>query len=66
MTTYTNIIGTAPFFKNIPADDQGYLQGALQEEMSHYLLEESLTRKPDGVHARSTTRRRCSPTRRRR
>jgi Ferritin-like domain len=46
VTTYTNIINTAPFFKNIPTDDQGYLQGALQEEMSHYLLEESLTRKP--------------------
>jgi hypothetical protein len=46
VTTYTNIIGAAPFFKNIPADDQGYLQGALQEEMSHYLLEESLTGKP--------------------
>jgi hypothetical protein len=46
VTTYTNIINTAPFFKNIPSDDQGYLQGALQEEMSHYLLEESLTGKP--------------------
>jgi hypothetical protein len=46
VTTYTNIINTAPFFKNIPTDDQGYLQGALQEEMSHYLLEESLTGKP--------------------
>jgi hypothetical protein len=46
VTTYTSIIGTAPFFRNIPADDQGYLQGALQEEMSHYLLEESLTGKP--------------------
>src|ERR1700723_3759557 len=46
VTTYTNIIGAAPFFKNIPADDQGYLQGALQEEMSHYLLAESLTGKP--------------------
>ncbi len=46
VTTYTNIINTAPFFKNIPADDQGYLKGALQEEMSHYLLEESLTGKP--------------------
>jgi hypothetical protein len=46
VTTYTNIINTAPFFKNIPADDQGYLKGALQEEMSHYLLEESLTKKP--------------------
>jgi hypothetical protein len=46
VTTYTNIINTAPFFKNIPADDQGYLKGAVQEEMSHYLLEESLTKKP--------------------
>jgi Ferritin-like domain len=46
VTTYTNIINTAPFFKNIPADDQDYLKGALQEEMSHYLLEESLTKKP--------------------
>jgi hypothetical protein len=48
VTTYTNIINTAPFFKNIPTDDQGYLQGALQEEMSHFLLEESLTGKPSG------------------
>jgi hypothetical protein len=46
VTTYTNIINTAPFFKNIPKDDQGYLEGALQEEMSHYLLEESVTKKP--------------------
>lgn len=46
VTTYTNIINTAPFFKNIPSDDQDYLKGALQEEMSHYLLEESLTGKP--------------------
>ena len=46
MTTYTNIINTAPFFKNIPADDQGYLKAAVQEEMSHYLLEESVTKKP--------------------
>jgi Ferritin-like domain len=46
VTTYTNIINTAPFFKNIPGDDQGYLEGALQEEMSHYLLEESVTKKP--------------------
>jgi Ferritin-like domain len=48
VTTYTNIINTAPFFKNIPGDDQGYLKGALQEEMSHFLLEESLTGKPSG------------------
>jgi len=46
VTTYSNIIDKAPFFKNIPADDQGYLMGALQEEMSHYLLEESVTKKP--------------------
>jgi Ferritin-like domain len=46
VTTYTNIINIAPFFKNIPDDDQHYLEGALQEEMSHYLLEESVTKKP--------------------
>lgn len=48
VTTYTNIIDTAPFFKNIPSDDQGYLTAARQEEMSHYLLEESVTKKPAG------------------
>ena len=46
VTTYTNIINTSPFFKNIPDDDQDYLKAAVQEEMSHYLLEESLTKKP--------------------
>lgn len=46
VTTYTNIINTAPFFKNLESDDQGYLKAAVQEEMSHYLLEESLTKKP--------------------
>jgi Ferritin-like domain len=46
VTTYTNIINTSPFFPNIPADDQGYLKAAVQEEMSHYLLEESVTGKP--------------------
>jgi Ferritin-like domain len=51
VTTYTNIINTAPFFKNIPSDDQGYLQAALQEEMSHYLLEESVTKKPTAFSA---------------
>ena len=45
MTTYTNIINTAPFFKNIPDDDQQYLVAARQEEMSHYLLEEGETEK---------------------
>jgi hypothetical protein len=43
VTTYTNIINLAPFFPNIPDDDQGYLQAARQEEMSHYLLEQSVT-----------------------
>jgi Ferritin-like domain len=43
VTTYSNIIDIAPFFKKIPNDDQGYLIGARQEEMSHYLLEQSLT-----------------------
>jgi hypothetical protein len=46
VTTYTNIINTAPFFKNLESDDQGYLKAAVQEEMSHYLLEEGLTKKP--------------------
>jgi hypothetical protein len=46
VTTYTNIINTAPFFKHLESDDQGYLQAARQEEMSHYLLEEGVTRKP--------------------
>jgi Ferritin-like domain len=43
VTTYSNIIDIAPFFKTIPDDDQGYLIGARQEEMSHYLLEQSVT-----------------------
>jgi hypothetical protein len=46
VTTYTNIINTAPFFKHLAEDDQGYLRAAVQEEMSHYLLEESVTAKP--------------------
>jgi hypothetical protein len=46
VTTYTNIINTAPFFKRLPSDDQGYLSAARQEEMSHYLLEKSVTGKP--------------------
>ncbi len=43
VTTYSNIIDSAPFFKRIPNDDQGYLVGARQEEMSHYLLEQQAT-----------------------
>ena len=43
VTTYSNIINTAPFFSRLESDDQGYLRAARQEEMSHYLLEESVT-----------------------
>jgi hypothetical protein len=45
VTTYTNIIDHSPFFKRLASDDQGYLRAARQEEMSHYLLEKSVTRK---------------------
>jgi hypothetical protein len=46
VTTYGNIINKAPFFRRLAADDQGYLKAARQEEMSHYLLEKSVTGKP--------------------
>jgi hypothetical protein len=46
VTTYSNIIDIAPFFGRLAADDQGYLQAARQEEMSHYLLEQSVSGKP--------------------
>src|SRR5215469_16036523 len=46
VTTYSNIINIAPFFKSLESDDQGYLQAARQEEMSHYLLEQSVTGDP--------------------
>jgi len=46
VTTYTNIINVAPFFGNLASDDQGYLIAARQEEMSHYLLEQSVTGEP--------------------
>jgi hypothetical protein len=46
VTTYTNIINAAPFFSRLAADDQGYLKAAREEEMSHYLLEAGVTRKP--------------------
>ncbi len=46
VTTYTNIIRLSPFFRRIPGDDQNYLYAARQEEMSHYLLEESATKQP--------------------
>jgi Ferritin-like domain len=43
VTTYTGIVMNAPFFTRLPGDDQGYLKAARQEEMSHYLLEASVT-----------------------
>jgi len=43
VTTYSHIIHLSPFFKNIPDDDQGYIKAALEEEMSHYALEQSVT-----------------------
>ncbi|HXB72322.1 MAG TPA: ferritin-like domain-containing protein [Candidatus Acidoferrales bacterium] len=43
VTTYTNIINVAPFFTRLAPDDQGYLAAARQEEMSHYLLEKSVS-----------------------
>ena len=46
VTTYSHIITTAPFFRHLASDDQGYIEAARQEEMSHYLLEESVTGKP--------------------
>jgi Ferritin-like domain len=46
VTTYTNIINLTPFFRNIPEDDQSYLKAAREEEMSHYLLEQSVTNEP--------------------
>jgi Ferritin-like domain len=50
VTTYTNIINTSPFFSRLESDDQGYLKAAREEEMSHYLLEESVTRKPPAAN----------------
>ena len=43
VTTYSHIIQHSPFFKRIPDDDQAYVEAALQEEMSHYALEQSVT-----------------------
>src|SRR5579864_3866304 len=46
VTTYSNIINIAPFFTRLASDDQGYLMAARQEEMSHYLLEQSASGQP--------------------
>ena len=43
VTTYFNIIELAPFFNGLPDDDQGYFVAAMNEEMSHFLLEKSVT-----------------------
>ena len=51
VTTYTNIIDAAPFFKNLESDDRGYLIAARQEEMSHYLLEAGATKKQSPYNA---------------
>ena len=45
VTTYTGIIDSA-FFQNLESDDQGYLEAARQEEMSHYLLEQGASGQP--------------------
>jgi hypothetical protein len=45
VTTYTGII-KSPFFTRLEGDDQGYLEAARQEEMSHYLLEQSASGQP--------------------
>jgi hypothetical protein len=49
VTTYTGIIDTAPFFGRLESDDQGYFKAARQEEMAHYALEKSVTKKPAGA-----------------
>jgi len=49
VTTYTGIVHDAPFFTRLESDDQGYFKAARQEEMAHYLLEQSVTRRPAGA-----------------
>lgn len=49
VTMYTGIIDDAPFFTSLEADDQQYFKAAREEEMAHYLLERSVTRKPAGA-----------------
>jgi hypothetical protein len=44
VTTYTGIIENATWFKHIAPSSQEYITAARQEEMSHYLVEESLTK----------------------
>jgi hypothetical protein len=49
VTMYTGIIHDAPFFTQLEDDDQEYFKAAREEEMAHYLLERSVTRKPAGA-----------------
>jgi hypothetical protein len=49
VATYTGIIDTAPFFSRLEDDDQEYFKAARIEEMAHYLLERSVTRKQTPV-----------------
>ncbi len=49
VTMYTGIIDDAPFFARLDGDDQGYFKAAREEEMAHYLLERSVTRKAAGA-----------------
>ena len=45
VTTYHQIIAQAPFFTRLPDADPLYLRNAVNEEMSHYYLEKSITGK---------------------
>ena len=45
VTTYTGIVTDSGWFTRLPDDDQGYLYGARQEEMSHYQLASTATGK---------------------
>jgi hypothetical protein len=49
VTMYTGIVDDAPFFSRLEEDDQEYFKAAREEEMAHYLLERSVTRKPAGA-----------------
>jgi ferritin-like protein len=49
VTMYTGIIDDASFFTRLEEDDQQYFKAAREEEMAHYLLERSVTRKPAGA-----------------
>lgn len=46
VTTYTGIVDSAPFFANLEPRFQNYFTAARDQEMSHYLLEQRVTRRP--------------------